>query len=35
VIQADQPERYAQDYQALVFSYVQALQATSAIFRRL
>ena len=34
-IQADQPERYARDYQELIRSYVEALQKTSTIFRRL
>jgi hypothetical protein len=34
-IQADQPERYAQNYQELIRSYVEALQGTSSIFRRL
>ncbi len=34
-IRADQPERYAQNYQELIRSYVTALQQTSRIFRRL
>ena len=34
-IRADQPERYAQNFQELVRSYVDSLQRTSSIFRRL
>jgi hypothetical protein len=34
-IRTDQPERYAQNYEELIRSYVDALQNTSAIFRRL
>jgi hypothetical protein len=34
-IRADQPERYAQNYRDLIRSYVESLQSTSAIFRRL
>jgi len=34
-IRADQPERYAQNYQDLIRSYVDSLQRTSSIFRRL
>jgi len=34
-IRADQPERYAQNYQDLIRSYVDSLQKTSSIFRRL
>jgi len=34
-IRADQPERYAQNYQELIRSYVRALQQTSSVFRRL
>lgn len=34
-IRADQPERYAQNYQELIRSYVDSLQRTSSIFRRL
>ena len=34
-IRADQPERYAQNYQELIQSYVESLQRTSSIFRRL
>jgi hypothetical protein len=34
-IRADQPERYAQNYNELIRSYVGALQRTSSIFRRL
>ena len=34
-IRADQPERYAQNYQDLIRSYVEGLQRTSSIFRRL
>jgi hypothetical protein len=34
-IRIDQPERYAQNYQELIRSYVTALQNTSTIFRRL
>jgi len=34
-IRTDQPERYAQNYQELIQSYVTALQNTSSIFRRL
>ena len=33
-IRRDQPERYAQNYQELIRSYVTALQQTSSIFRR-
>ena len=32
---ADQVERYAHDYQALVNEYLRSLQSTSAMFRRL
>jgi len=34
-IQAHQPERYAQNFQELIRSYVDSLQRTSSIFRRL
>lgn len=34
-IQAERPERYAQDYQELVREYVSGLQQTSSMFRRL
>ena len=34
-IDASQPERYAQNFQELIQSYVQSLQRTSSIFRRL
>ncbi len=34
-VEEDQPERYAQNYQQLIRSYVDALRATSSIFRRL
>lgn len=34
-IRTDQPERYAQNYQELIRSYINALQQTSSIFRRL
>ena len=34
-VRSDQPERYAHDFEALIRSYVQALQQTSAMFRRL
>jgi hypothetical protein len=34
-IRADQPERYARDWQELIRGYVAALQRTSSIFRRL
>jgi len=34
-IRADQPERYAQNFQELIRSYVEALQRTSSVFRRL
>ena len=34
-IDARQPERYAQNFQELIRSYVQSLQTTSSIFRRL
>ena len=34
-IRADQPERYAHNFQELIRSYVDALQQTSSIFRRL
>ncbi len=34
-IRADQPERYARDFEDLIRSYVAALQRTSSIFRRL
>jgi len=33
-IQADQPERYAQDYAELIRAYVTGLQQTSSVFRR-
>ena len=34
-IDVSQPERYAQNFQELIRSYVQSLQTTSSIFRRL
>jgi len=34
-IRADQPERYARDYEQLIRSYVSALEQTSSVFRRL
>lgn len=34
-IQADQPERYAQNYNELIRSYVKALQQNSSMFRKL
>jgi hypothetical protein len=34
-IRSDQPERYAQNYEELIRSYVTGLQRTSSIFRRL
>ena len=34
-IHADQPERYAQNYEELIRSYVIVLQRTSSVFRRL
>jgi len=34
-IRAHQPERYAQNFQELIRSYVDSLQRTSSIFRRL
>ncbi|MFC1814048.1 hypothetical protein ACFL03_15295 [Thermodesulfobacteriota bacterium] len=34
-IRKDQPERYAQNYNELIRTYIDALQATSSIFRRL
>ena len=34
-IRTDQPERYAQNFEELIRSYVTALQQTSSIFRRL
>jgi len=34
-IERDRPERYAHDYEELIRSYVQALQRTSSVFRRL
>lgn len=34
-IKTSQPERYAHDYSELIRSYVEGLQQTSAIFRRL
>ncbi|RJR27414.1 MAG: hypothetical protein C4582_00650 [Desulfobacteraceae bacterium] len=34
-IRPDQPERYAQNYKELIRSYVNALQRTSSVFRRL
>ena len=34
-IVADQPERYAHDYSDLIRTYVEGLQQTSSIFRRL
>jgi hypothetical protein len=33
-IRVDQPERYAQNYEELIRSYVDALRRTSSIFRR-
>ena len=34
-IRTDQPERYAGDYEELIRSYVQTLEQTSSLFRRL
>lgn len=34
-IRADQPERYAQNYDELIRAYVRGLEQTSAMFRRL
>ena len=34
-IDTNQPERYAQDYQELIRVYVQSLETTSSVFRRL
>ena len=34
-IDSSQPERYAQNYEELIRSYVRSLQATSSVFRRL
>lgn len=34
-IKAGQPERYASDYEEVIRSYINALQQTSSIFRRL
>jgi len=34
-VHANRPERYAHDYRPLIESYIQGLQATSSIFRRL
>lgn len=34
-VRVDQPERYARDWQALVRAYVEALQRTSTVLRRL
>ena len=34
-LRSDQPERYAHDFEPLIRSYVQALQQTSSMFRRL
>ena len=34
-IDVDQPERYAQNYEELIRSYVSALQRASSVFRRL
>lgn len=34
-IRADQPERYAHEYRDLIRSYVDGLQRTSSVFRRL
>jgi hypothetical protein len=34
-IRSDQPERYAHDFESLIRSYIQALQQTSSMFRRL
>lgn len=34
-IRADQPERYAQNFEELIRSYMRALQQTSSMFRRL
>jgi hypothetical protein len=33
-IRANQPERYAQNYEELIRSYVDSLKKTSSIFRR-
>jgi len=33
-IRADQPERYAQNYEELIREYVEALKKTSSVFRR-
>jgi len=33
-IRAGQPERYAQNYEELIRSYVDSLKRTSSIFRR-
>jgi hypothetical protein len=34
-IRADQPERYAQNYEELIRSYADGLKTTSSVFRRL
>jgi hypothetical protein len=34
-ISSEEPERYAQNYQELIYSYLTALKKTSGIFRRL
>ena len=34
-IRRDQPQRYAHNYEELISSYVEALQQTSSVFRRL
>ena len=35
LIRPDQPERYAQDFQELIRAYVEGLQRTSSMFRKL
>jgi hypothetical protein len=34
-IRADQPERYAQNYEELIRAYVESLRRTSSVFRRM
>ena len=34
-IRSDQPERYAQNYQDLIRTYINGLRETSSMFRRL
>jgi len=34
-IQADQPERFATNYEELIRAYVESLKRTSSVFRRI